>query len=92
MVDVGEKNKRSRVGRSTTIAGKDQSEGPEPTHANRESIFKIDTEKKFEYEYYMKDIQIISDVSFGQRNYQRNLEPMLDELVKRRSDNNTHKS
>jgi len=31
----------------------------------------------------MKDIKIISDVSFGQRNYHRNLEPMLDTLIKR---------
>jgi len=31
----------------------------------------------------MKDIKIISDVSFGQRNYHRNLEPMLDELMKK---------
>jgi len=55
----------------------------EPTHENRDSIFKHIANKKFDYEYYMKDIKIISDVSFGQRNYHRNLEPMLDELMRK---------
>ena len=56
-----------------------------PTHEGRHSIFAVDEQRDFEFDYYMDNINVISDVSFGQRNYQRNLDVMLDDLFRKRA-------
>ena len=53
------------------------------THEDRDSIFKVDKYQRFDHGYYMENINVIQDVSFGQRNYKRNLDAVLDELFKK---------
>ena len=52
----------------------------------RKSIFEIDPkiEAKFDQTYFNNNEMIVNDVSFGQRNYKRNLDGILDVLVKPR--------
>ena len=46
-----------------------------------ESIFQADDESTFEFDYYFKDVKLASDVSKGQRNYERNLDALLEILL-----------
>jgi len=43
-----------------------------------ESIFMPDEQEIFEFDYYFKDVKLASDVSKGQRNYERNLDALLE--------------
>ena len=46
------------------------------------SIFKKDPDAKFEFDYYFDDLKMLDDVSYGQRNYYRNLEVLFDKMMK----------
>ena len=46
-----------------------------------ESIFQPDEQEAFEFDYYFKDVKLASDVSKGQRNYERNLDALLEQLL-----------
>ena len=52
----------------------------------RHSIFEVDESLKAEFDqsYFNNNEMIVNDVSFGQRNYKRNLDGILDVLVKPR--------
>ena len=52
----------------------------------RHSIFEVDASLKAEFDksYFNNNEMIVNDVSFGQRNYKRNLDGILDVLVKPR--------
>ena len=52
----------------------------------RQSIFEVDTSlvAQFDQSYFNNNEMIVNDVSFGQRNYKRNLDGILDVLVKPR--------
>ena len=49
---------------------------------NSPSIFRKDPGIKFEFDYYFEDLQVLNDVSFGQRNYYRNLDVLLERMMK----------
>lgn len=48
------------------------------------SIFQEDGQYAFDFDYYFKDVKLKDDCSFGQRNYERNLDALLTSLVKRK--------
>ena len=56
----------------------------EEFHERTPSIFKPDENKIFEHDHYFKDVKLVNDCSFGQRNYERNLEPLLAALLKKK--------
>ena len=45
------------------------------------SIFAIDDKYEFKYDYYFEGIDVIDDVSMGQRAFQRNLEALLANMI-----------
>ena len=53
-------------------------------HYQRRSIFEVrkDIKGKFDQTYFNNNEIIVSDVSFGQRNYRRNLDAILGVLIK----------
>lgn len=52
---------------------------------NRTSfIFKPDPSIKFEHSHYFDDVKLVDDCSLGQRNYERNLEALLANLLKKK--------
>ncbi len=56
-----------------------------PTHERRASIFEVNPRTKFELDFYLSNINVIPDVSLGQRNYHRNLEGVLDTLINKKN-------
>ena len=61
------------------------------------NVFIIDEKISFEDEYMFKDVDVVEDVSYGQRGYLRNQEAMMASMVKdlerisRKKDNNPAK-
>ena len=61
------------------------------------NVFIIDEKITFEDEYMFKDVDVVEDVSYGQRGYLRNQEAMMASMVKdlerisRKKDNNPAK-
>ena len=48
------------------------------------SIFKPDESLRFDYDYYFEDVKLMDDCSYGQRNYERNLDALLAVLLKKK--------
>lgn len=59
-------------------------DAPPEVFTRSASIFKPDPNILYEYDYLFEDVQIKDDCSFGQRNYERNLEPLLAQLLGKR--------
>lgn len=53
----------------------------------RTSIFKELTQEEFKYAYFFEDLNVVEDVSFGQRNYYRNLDAVLETITSGRMHN-----
>ena len=53
------------------------------------SIFVKDPSIENSYDYYFKDLNMMSDASYGQRNFARNLDAMLAIVTKKKNSNLT---
>ena len=53
---------------------------------NYGSIFKINYKQEFKHDYIFKDIDVLEDVSYGQRGFNRNLDALLIYLQKKKEE------
>ena len=77
-----DKNK-DKKGQKSAPTKTEKKEEPELTGTRSESIFKVDNKMDFKHGHLFNNITLVMDeVSYGQRNYERNLEALLGIILK----------